>query len=217
MGNRYEYIQFGCGLCAPEGWANFDAGPFFWLQKYVPWSKPFLLRKGFPNYPTERIQFGDIARGLPVPEQSAKGVYCSHVLEHLTLDGFRATLRNVFKYLEPGGRFRLVLPDLEYLAKQDIADLRPEASSRFLSDSGLGELTDVRGIHALLRLFFGRTKHQWMWDYKAMAHELASAGFVEIRRAAFNDSEDKRFLEVEELGRWENCLGVECRKPGELN
>jgi hypothetical protein len=214
MGNGFDYVQFGCGLCAPEGWANFDAGPSFWLQKYVPWSKPFLLRKGFPDYPTERIQFGNVTSGLPVPEQSAKGVYCSHVLEHLTLDDFRATLRNVFKYLEPGGRFRLVLPDLEFLARQYIADTSPDAASRFLEASYLGEPHTFRGVSAVLKALLGRSRHLWMWDYKAMAHELAIAGFVEIRRAAFNDSEDKRFLEVEEMGRWENCLGVECKKPG---
>ena len=214
MRNRCEYIQFGCGICAPEGWANFDAGPSFWLEKYLPWVKPLLISKGFPNYPTERIQYGDITLGLPVNEQSAKGIYCSHVLEHLTLDDFRSTLRNVFKYLEPGGCFRLVLPDLEYLARQYIADPSPQAASRFLEASYLGEPHTDHGISALLKSIFGRSRHLWMWDYKAIAHELALAGFVEIRRASFNDSDDKRFLEVEELGRWENCLGVECNRPG---
>jgi hypothetical protein len=52
-----------------------------------------------------------------------------------------------------------------------------------------------------------------MWDYKAIEKELAAVGFVEIRRAYFNDSEDVRFREVEDHGRWENCLGAECKRP----
>lgn len=51
-----------------------------------------------------------------------------------------------------------------------------------------------------------------MWDYKAIAAELEQAGFRDIRRAAFNDSQDVLFRDVEELSRWENCLGVECFK-----
>ncbi len=52
-----------------------------------------------------------------------------------------------------------------------------------------------------------------MWDYKALAQELRDAGFVNIRRATFNDSADPRFKEVEDQGRWADCLGVECNRP----
>ncbi len=49
-------------------------------------------------------------------------------------------------------------------------------------------------------------------DFKGISKELADAGFIKIRRAYFNDSADPRFKEVEDIGRWENCLGVECTK-----
>jgi hypothetical protein len=49
-----------------------------------------------------------------------------------------------------------------------------------------------------------------MWDYPAIAVELTDAGFRNIRRAAFGDAADPLFADVEEAGRWENCLGVEC-------
>lgn len=208
-----DYIQFGCGLTAPEGWRNFDAGPAFWLQKYMPFTTPVLVKKGFPKYPIKNIIYADVIRGLPVRPLSASAVYCSHVLEHLPLDGFRATLRNVFTYLKPGGRFRLVLPDIEFLTKSYIADLSPDAAFRFLEQSHLGEKQVTSGLGAVSRVIFGRSKHMWMWDYKAMEKELTAAGFVDIRRAYFNDSEDARFKEVEELGRWENQLGVECKRP----
>jgi predicted SAM-dependent methyltransferase len=135
------------------------------------------------------------------------------VLEHLPLEGFRVTLRNVFTYLEPGGRFRLVLPDLEYLIEQYRSDPSPDAANRFLAGSSLGEKEVNRGFSSLMKTLFGRSTHLWMWDYKAMARELDAAGFVKIRRAYFNDSEDVRFREVEELGRWENQLGAECARP----
>jgi hypothetical protein len=52
-----------------------------------------------------------------------------------------------------------------------------------------------------------------MWDYKAIQKELAEAGFVEIRRAEFGDASDPNFREVEDEGRWVDCLGVDCRRP----
>jgi hypothetical protein len=52
-----------------------------------------------------------------------------------------------------------------------------------------------------------------MWDYKNIALELEAAGFTGIRRAQIGDNADPRFREVEDAGRWEHCLGVECRRP----
>lgn len=207
-----EYIQFGCGLCAPPTWRNFDAGPAFWLEKNLPFLREALVRKGFPDYPAN-IDYGDVVAGLPVAERSARGVYCSHVLEHLALNEFRAALLNVFRYLRPGGTFRLVVPDLEYIAKSYVAAGGPDAAIRFMQEAHLGEPHKSRGLSDKARSLFGRSQHLTMWDFKGMAEELRQAGFVNIRRAACKDGTDPRFLDVEDPGRWENCLGVECNRP----
>src|SRR6516225_9222606 len=133
-----QYVQFGCRMCAPQTWLNFDAGPAFWLQSRLPFLTPLLVKRGFPEYP-KNIGYGDVIKGLPIAPQSADAVYCSHVLEHMTLDEFRITIRNVFSYLRPGGTFRLVLPDLEQLIKGYVDDPSPEAASRFMRQSYLGE------------------------------------------------------------------------------
>ncbi len=207
-----SYIQFGCGTTAPEGWRNFDAGPAFWLQKHIPFSKSVLIRRGYPEYPVHNMEYGDVIKGLPVQPSSAKAVYCSHVLEHLALEEFRRSVRNVLTYLVHGGVFRIVLPDLEFLIKQYSEDAAPNAASKLLEQSLLGEKLKPYGLRSLPRLLFGRSQHLWMWDYKNIAEELSQAGFTEIRRAFYNDSPDPRFKEVEDPGRWENCLGVECKR-----
>ena len=207
------YIQFGCGVCAPSGWRNFDAGPIFWIQKHTSLLNSFFLRKGFPIYPVKAIEYADVVAGLPVRAQSANGIYCSHVLEHLALDEFRATIRNVFQYLRPGGIFRLVVPDLEFMVENYVATDEPNAAIRLMEQSILGVKNAHRGFRSAPQLLFGRSKHLWMWDFKGMAQELKDVGFVNIRRAYFNDSVDPQFREVEDYGRWENCLGVECNHP----
>jgi hypothetical protein len=207
------YIQFGCGTCAPTTWLNFDAGPAFWIQKNLPFLKPALIRRGFPDYPAKNIRYGNVITGLPIPRESARAVYCSHVLEHLALDEFRQTLRNVHSYLVPGGTFRAVQPDLEWLAKAYVSSTDSEAASRFMFDSVLGVREQKIGMKGALKLLFGRSAHLWMWDFKNIARELEAAGFVEIRRAQCHDNPEPRFRDVEEFDRWENCLGIECRKP----
>jgi hypothetical protein len=206
------YVQFGCGTCAPASWLNFDAGPAFWLEKKLPFLKPILVKRGFPDYP-ENIRYGDVIKGLPVAPGSATSVYCSHVLEHLARNEFRQALRNVYSYLVPGGTFRAVQPDLEWLAKRYVDSPDSEAASRFMRESDLGVDEQKGGAAGVLKLLFGRSSHLWMWDYKNMFRELEAVGFTDIRRAQCRDNPDPIFHEVEEFSRWENCLGVECRKP----
>lgn len=207
-----RYIQFGCGTCAPPSWRNFDAGPAFWLERHLPILKPALLKRGFPLYPVN-IEYGNVIKGLPVPAGSAEAVYCSHVLEHLALDELRATLRNVLTYLKPGGTFRFVLPDLESLVRDYVRSSDAEAASRFMRESYLGVDSQGRGLSRLLRMVFGRSAHLWMWDEKSMTRELTDAGFTAIRRAQMGDNPDPQFTAVEDAGRWDNCLGMECRRP----
>jgi hypothetical protein len=52
-----------------------------------------------------------------------------------------------------------------------------------------------------------------MWDYKSICQELTNVGFVDIRRATYGDCVDPIFKDAEDVNRWSNCLGVECRKP----
>ena len=209
--SRGQYIQFGCGLCVPPEWRNFDAGPAFRLERTLPFLKAMLVRAGFPEYPAG-IEYGDVIRGLPVQPGSAAAVYCSHVLEHLALDEFRTTLRNVHSYLRPDGTFRFVLPDLAYLIGQYVNSNDVEAASIFMRESYLGITSQGHGVRRLLRSIFGRSAQLWMWDEKNMTAELAAAGFTNIRRAQIGDNPDPAFALVEDAGRWQNCLGMECQR-----
>jgi hypothetical protein len=206
-----SYVQFGCGLCAPLGWRNFDASPTLWIQKRLALFKLVPVKAGFANFP-DNVEYGDIVKGLPVSPGSLTGVYCSHVLEHLTLQECRSALRNVFSYLRPGGYFRIVLPDLEYMIQNYVVDPQPDAAHRFIEATVMGAETPTRGTAARIREALGHSQHKWLWDHKSLAKALEDAGFAEIRRASYGDSPDKKFLEVEDPERWTNNLGMECRR-----
>ena len=121
------YVQFGCGACAPATWTNFDASPTLRLQR-IPLLGAVLTRGG-PRFP-RGARYGDIVRGLPVEPGSCRAVYCSHVLEHLSLEDFRTALRNTFSCLRPGGIFRLVVPDFERLAREYLRVVRVDCSTQ---------------------------------------------------------------------------------------
>ena len=161
---------------------------------------------------SHNVEYGDIVKGLPVDYASCKGIYCFHVLEHLSPDNFRIALGNTYKFLQPGGVFRFVLPDLEYIAKQYIGNTSTEAASSFMRDTYLGLESRPRNLKGFIASWLGNSQHLWMWDYKSIKQELINAGFIEVRNAIYNDSSDVMFLDIEEKIRWDNCLGVECKK-----
>lgn len=204
-----EYVQYGCGWCAPETWLNFDASPTLRFER-LPLVGVLYTRnaKRFPP----NVRYGDITRGLPVAPNSCSAIYCSHVLEHLALDDFEAALQNTFKYLKPDGVFRFVLPDLEQLARDYLADDSAQGASRFMESSCLGIKTRKRGLRGLFSAWLGNSAHLWMWDEKAMTEQLKKHGFTGIRRAAFGDATDRNFDVVEDQGRFLGCLAMECRK-----
>jgi SAM-dependent methyltransferase len=205
------FVNYGCGLTTPLMWENFDNSPSLRLRR-LPWVGRLLIHK--PNWPVQ-ARVGDIVSGLPIPDCSCDAIYCSHVLEHLSLVDFRLALRNTYRYLKPGGVFRLVVPDLAAAINQYNASDSADAASTFLSSGTmLGTIQRPRGLMGIIRHIFGNSRHLWMWDYPGLAKELGDAGFVKVRRAQIGDSAIAAFGEVEDPDRWDPscCVGVEATR-----
>jgi hypothetical protein len=207
------YVQYGCGLSAPDEWINFDVSPTLRIQK-TPFIGKLLKKQLAATFPPN-VLYGNIIKGLPVKENSCDGLYCSHTLEHLSLKDFRKALKNSYKILKKGGIFRCVVPDLEFAVRSYIRNLESGddmASIKFISSSLLGKEERPYGMKGFIRSFYGNAYHLWMWDHLSLPVELKNAGFVQIRVCAFNDCEDKMFSYVEDFKRFENSLAIECRK-----
>jgi hypothetical protein len=203
------FVQYGCGWCAPSGWRNFDASPTLKFERIPLIGR--LYTRNATRFP-ENVEYGDIVKGLPVKEGACRAIYCSHVLEHLSLEDFRRALRNTHSILQQNGIFRLVMPDLEEYVRRYLSDKGPEAAMKFVSSSGLGLESRPRTFMTFLSSILGNSRHQWLWDFKAARAELELVGFKGIRRAYLGDSSEMRFREVEEGDRWLNCLGIECSR-----
>lgn len=201
------YVQYGCGFSAPEGWRNFDASPTLALQRL-----PLIgiaarrVRKPFPR----GVERGDVLRGLPVPQASCKGIYASHVIEHLALEDARTALRNTRSLLAPDGRFRVVVPDLRAYAQRYIDSEESSAALRFIDDTRMGLRSRPRSMLGRASASLSNAHHRWMWDESSLADELEKAGFGNVRPCTFGDSEDPQFKLVEDPGRFVEAVALEC-------
>jgi len=209
-----KWVQYGCGLSAPAEWINFDISPTLRIQK-IPLIGNLLkgqLNTVFPS----NVLYGDIIKGLPVEAGSCDALYCSHTLEHLSLEDFRTALKNSYQLLKKGGIFRCVVPDLEYCARSYINSLDSGdnmASLQFIGkDTLLGIKKRPYGLRGLAATFLGNSHHLWMWDKRSLGEELKNAGFSQVRVCEFNDSQEEAFKLVEDKGRFINAAALEAIK-----
>jgi hypothetical protein len=205
------YVQYGCGLTAPTEWTNFDSSLTLRWERIPVLGK--LATKNAQRFPPN-VRSGDIVKGLPVPAGRCRGIYASHVLEHLCLKEFHAALQNTRKLLSPGGIFRLVVPDLEWAAREyvkrlDAGDL--EANRFFLEETCLGKTNRLRGLRGAVYNSLTTHEHGWMWDSLSLAHALEKHGFHSIRKCSFGDSDDPMFLLVEDARRFVQSTAMEAR------
>lgn len=212
-------VQYGAGWSAADGWLNYDGSPSVWLER-LPVFGGF-LKVNAARFP-EAILYGDVVKGLPVPPGSAKAVYASHVLEHLSFEDCKTALANTYAMLRPGGVFRLIVPDLEARGEAYLRAVRhddAEGANNFCRSTLFGQITRPRGPLNILRSVLGNNHHLWMWDERSMHQALAAAGFVDIRRCRMGDAADPAFAAVEDAARFHDQnwdiveLAMEARRP----
>lgn len=102
---------------------------------------------------------------LPISENTAQCVYCSHVLEHLTVKSVENAILEFHRILLPGGVLRIVCPDYELAASAydrgdwyfflEHAALEARVASGALYSNDLSDEESRRGYSAfeLLRSF----------------------------------------------------------------
>ena len=206
------YVQVGCGLCAPEGWRNFDASPRLRVERMVGIGSVLALTTGrlFPD----NAEFGDVRAALPVGTGTADGVYASHVLEHLSRADVPVALAEMYRMLRAGGILRLIVPDLAARAERYRREGDADAFMRSLNMAGAAR---ARGLGGRTRAALGLSGHRWMYDEVLMGAVLGEAGFCGVRRCVFGDSGDPMFARVEDRGRFfhdgEPELAMQAMKP----
>ena len=157
-------VNLGSGGKGAQGWVNVDIQRHHKDQLF-PW---------------------DIRYNLPFEENQVAMILAEHIVEHLEFDEDIPRLFNeAYRVLEPGGHFRIIVPDGEKWAKAYVSGDPSEWKSL-----GFPELPDdVPTPMAMLNhVFHQGGEHQFAWDIETMTYVLRKAGFDKIHRKSFGES-----------------------------
>ena len=180
-------INIGCGLSGTPGWCNIDNSPT------IPLSRLKLGRLLFrtPAWPKD-VRRHDVKKGLPFADQSVSCIYSSHTFEHFSWAESLAVAKECFRVLRPGGVLRVVVPDLQLIAREYLRDSDAMASHRFVDRLLLG--------HTIHDLFHRGAHHSQMFDESSLIALLRQGGFEQPAVSSFMQSRiaDITLVELEQ-------------------
>src|SRR5579864_5349357 len=160
-------INIGCGISGISGWHNLDNSPTITLSR-IPLLNRLLKSPAWPR----DVRRYDVRKGLPFGDGSARYIYSSHAFEHFTYPQSLAIARDCFRALAPQGILRIVVPDLELIVREYLADRKPLAAQTLLSRLSLN--------HSLQDMVHPGSNHSQMFDSKSLVHLLREAGFEQV-------------------------------------
>jgi predicted SAM-dependent methyltransferase len=158
-GLRSGLVNLGCGKTFHPDWDNFDLAPM------------------------EGVRSLNLLSSLPFEDSSVKACYSSHGLEHFSRSYAPKFLAEIFRVLAPGGIVRIVVPDLEQIARLYLKEL--DAASHDLPDA--------------------KARHEWMtMEMLDQMTRTFSGGFMgRLWKARALDAKDLIVGRLgQEAGRW---------------
>jgi len=111
---KRPYLNLGCGTNFRRDWTNID----------IVSDSPDVIAH-------------DLLEGIPFPDRRFEFVYHSHVMEHLPRGRVHDFIRECCRVLQPGGILRVVIPNLEEIARHYLRNLNeawsgvPGADARY--------------------------------------------------------------------------------------
>ena len=148
----------------------------------------------------------DISRALPFPDESFDGAFCEHVLEHFSLDNAIKISREIKRILRPGGVFRVIVPNAEYVVRMYLEKPRELIAYRGSADAGETAMEVVNSF------FRQRYEHQFLYDWMTMEKMLINAGFDKVSRVQFGVSVHLQAIALDDAKYELESLYVEALK-----
>jgi predicted SAM-dependent methyltransferase len=192
-------LQIGTGPNRLPGWLNTDVFPHSKSTAYM-----------------------DATRRFPFEDGAFDRAFSEHQLEHVDFVEGAAMLREIFRVLKPGGRLRVVTPDLERLVRL-YTDGQGEVGERYvqwITDRFIPEAprySPAFVINCCMR-FSG---HRFLYDAQTLVALLRDTGFADVTPREPGESDDPelrgidthgQFVQDEEMARFE-AMTFEARKP----
>ena len=210
-------INIGCGKTPTENWLNFDNSysiilansPLkYWIAKNLK-----ILNKDQIEYinwiKKNNIYYADVAKKIPLPNESAECIYTSHMLEHLSRKEANFFLNESLRVLEKGGILRVAVPDL----KIAVSIYNETQDADAFMETILVAPPSLETIKQKISLFFsGYRHHQWMYDEKSLSKLLKKIGFKEVFTCKAGQTNIENPGSLNLLERVEESVYLEAKK-----
>lgn len=184
-----DFLNVGCGDNLYENFVNIDCHG----------------KRSLISFKSDKIFRWDLRKKLPFDDNTFKGVYSEHCLEHLNPNDSFFLISELCRVLKPGGIARIIVPDAEryvdyYNRKKEGKDTTEMANFNGWNSGGEA----LRG----LTCFLG---HYTLYDYELMKASCVEVGFSKVMNCSFRGSKIKE-LNQDDPNRIWNSLYVEATK-----
>lgn len=207
-------VNLGSSARTAPGWTNIDSSPILRVAQFPRLSRLLWRARILSDDRYSRISklghgsvVWNLVKGIPYPAETFDVVYHSHLLEHIDRQHAPGFLAECFRVLKRGGTIRIVVPDLERLARAYVRALdgatpteNPEYAAALdgMFDQMVPRVPRERMQQpALVRLletvFIGDTArsgalHRWMYDRFSLSKMLGEVGFNDISVCDYQNS-----------------------------
>src|SRR5262245_21617606 len=214
---KMHRINVGCGMTPTKGCLNFDNSFSIKLSAF-PRLSHLLHRAKFLNQPQmnyiqfcreNKIEWADVTKRIPVPDDSTEVLYSSHMLEHLDKREVTMFLAEAKRVLVSGGIIRLAVPDLEKHTRSYVSH---GDADRFIESLHVCT-PKARALSERFRLMLvGTRHHQWMYDGKSLCTLLNNSGFIDANAHPAGETSIKNPVSFDLYERREESVYVEAIK-----
>jgi predicted SAM-dependent methyltransferase len=134
----------------------------------------------------------DATSRWPLEDASCSHVYLDNVIEHLPLAAGRAMLAEAARCLQPGGRIRVVTPDLRRHVELYLQGRDAMQSSLAQAYRDLPWDLVVEHPVDLVRIPIASFEHYlgYLYDFDTLEAELTRAGFSDVKEYGVGQSDD---------------------------
>jgi predicted SAM-dependent methyltransferase len=168
------------------------------------------------------VAYLDATRPFPMPDASFDYIASEHMIEHVDYEGGLAMLRECFRILKPGGKIRLVTPDLRVMtALVDPETPMQKKYVNFFAKRMLPNAAECPGVFVLNNAFRA-WGHQFLYDAATLKMTFARAGFVNCHEFKPGESDDAHLRGIEahgqcypseDINQFESMVIEACKPP----
>ena len=201
-------INFGCSSSGVDAWINVDNAMRHIIVSKIPFLPKLLYSLGFItkdvfnshlNKKFKNVRYGDVRKRLKFESNSVDYIYSSNMLEHLFPEDAKRFLMECKRILKKNGVLRILIPDLEFQAKEYLLNLNDiDKKNKFIGN--LYASQEYRGI---------KNGHKWMYDKYNLSNILKEIGFSEV---IVGEYKSDIFPNASKLNILENSLIIEAEK-----